>query len=40
MKEIFQEKMDKNIPKLIKDSRSLVNIKQNKYKESHNQGIS
>lgn len=32
MEEIFQEKMDKNIPKLIKDSRNSVNLKKNKCK--------
>lgn len=32
MEEIFQEKMDKNIPKLIKDSRNSINLKKNKYK--------
>lgn len=32
MEEIFQEKMDKNMPKLIKDSRNSVNLKKNKCK--------
>lgn len=40
MEDIFEEKMDKNIPKLMQDSISSVNFKQNKCKENHKLGIS
>lgn len=40
MQDIFQEKIDKNKPKLMTDSRCSVNLKQHKYTEIHNLGIS